>query len=159
MKAAEVMTTPVISVGPDATILQAAQLRLEDRISGLPVLDDKKAVVGVLSEADFLRQSKDGIDRSHALLIEFLLSKGRAALEYVHAPGTKVRDVMTEAFIFVRPDTQLGEVVKLMETHAIKRVPVLEQGRVVGIVSRADLLRAVAQLFAASAVADAVGAR
>lgn len=157
MKTAEVMTTPVISVGTDATLLQAAELMLKHRISGLPVIDGE-GVVGVVSEADFLKPAGNGTERPHSLLIEFLLSSGRGALEYVHVPSTKVRDVMTEAFIFVRPDTPLDQVMKLMDAHAVKRLPVLDQGRLVGIVSRANLLRAVADILTAGAVADAVTA-
>lgn len=156
MRTAEIMTAPVISVGPDATLLEAAQLMLRHRVSGLPVTDAGE-LVGILSEADFLRRTKNGTEGPYSLLLEFLMSSDRPALEYAHAPASKVREVMTRTFVSVSPDTPLDQVMKLMERHCIKRLPVLEEGRLVGIVSRADLLRALADILTVNAVADAVG--
>jgi CBS domain-containing protein len=144
MNAGNVMTPDVVSVTPDASVGTAAQLMLQKRISGVPVIDDRGHLVGILSEGDFLRRAETGTGRRRPRWIEFFMGPGRLADEYVRLSGRKVGDVMTHEVRTVPPDAPLEQVVRLMERHNIKRVPVVDDGKVVGIVTRANLLHAVA---------------
>jgi len=146
MLAGDVMTQGVISVAPDASVMQAGALMLKHQISGLPVVDSSGILLGIISEGDFLRRAELGTQRRRARWLEFLIGPGRLASEYVHACGRKVTEIMTPAPYTVGEATPLTEVVQLMERHQIKRVPVVYGRRLVGIVSRADLLRALAGL-------------
>jgi CBS domain-containing protein len=143
MKVSDVMTPGVLSVPPDASVAAAANLMLQKRISGVPVIDEGK-LVGIVSEGDFLRRAETGTGRQRPRWIEFFMGPGRLADEYVRLSGRKVRDVMTHEVKTVPADAPLEQVVRLMERHNIKRVPVVDNGKVVGIVTRANLLHAVA---------------
>jgi CBS domain-containing protein len=158
MKAADLMTSFVVTVRPDATIEYAAQLMLQYRISGLPVMDSDGAVLGIVTEGDLLRRAEAGTEKRHTRWVSFLIGPGRLAQEYVHSHGRKVGEVMTERVFSVTPETRLADLVALMETKHVKRVPVVDQGRLVGIVSRADVMGALVGLLAekpAGAVTDA----
>lgn len=144
MDVKDVMTPYVVSVLPDQSVFDAAKLMLEKKISGLPVVDDTGNLVGVVTEGDFLRRAEIGTRRQRPRWVEFFMGPGRLADEYVRISGRKVRDVMTRDVRAVAPDTPLSEVVRLMERHNIKRVPVVEGGKIVGIVTRANLLHAMA---------------
>ena len=146
MQARDVMTRKVISVNDGDSILTAARLMLQYRISGLPVVDAGGNLAGVVTEGDFLRRGELGTQRSRPAWLEFLLGAGRLADEYVHTYGRKVREVMTTDPVFVSEDDSLQTVVELMERRRIKRLPVMRDGRLVGIVSRANLVRAVVGL-------------
>ena len=146
MQVRDVMTRNVISVGADRSVLEAAQLMLDNRISGLPVLDAAGKLVGIVSEGDFLRRGEIGTQRQRPKWLEFLLGPGRLAGEYVHASGRKVEEVMTPDPWTVTEDDSLGTVVELMERRHVKRLPVLRDGRLVGIVSRANLMDAFTEL-------------
>jgi CBS domain-containing protein len=146
MQVRDVMTRKVISVTDDDSILAAARLMLQNRISGLPVVDTGGNLVGIVTEGDFLRRGELGTQRSRPAWLEFLLGAGRLANEYVHTYGRKVREVMTTDPVFVSEDDSLQTVVELMERRRIKRLPVMRDGRPVGIVSRANLVRAVVGL-------------
>ncbi|HEV8679963.1 MAG TPA: CBS domain-containing protein [Stellaceae bacterium] len=142
MNVADVMTRPVISVTPETPIAEVAQLMLQHRISGLPVVDSSGAVVGVVTEGDLLRRAETGTERRRARWVEFLISPGRLARDYANANACKAGEVMTEDVAAVQPGDPLADVVALMERRHIKRVPVIDDGRLVGIVSRANLVRA-----------------
>lgn len=142
MNAGDVMTQSTLTVDPDASIVHAIQLMLKRRISGLPVVDNTGALVGIVTEGDLLRRAELGTQKRRPRWIEFLIGPGRLADEYVNASGRKVQDVMTTQVHTVSEDTPLTEVVKIMESKQVKRLPVLREGRVVGILSRANLLRA-----------------
>ena len=142
MNVADVMTETVISVTPETTIAEAARLMLQHRISGFPVVDPSGAVVGVITEGDLLRRAETGTERHHARWLEFLISPGRLAREYANANARKVGEIMTEDVVSVAPQDTLAEVVRLMEDRHVKRLPVITAGRLVGIVSRANLVRA-----------------
>jgi len=146
MQVHDVMTRKVISVNDGDSILTAARLMLQNRISGLPVVDAGGNLVGVVTEGDFLRRGELGTQRSRPAWLEFLLGAGRLANEYVHTYGRKVGEVMTTDPVFVGEDDSLQTVVELMERQRIKRLPVMRDGRLVGIVSRANLVRAVVGL-------------
>jgi len=144
MKASDVMSRNILSVGRDATIAEAIRLMLDNQISGLPVIDAGR-LVGILTEGDLLRRSETGTERHRPRWLEILMGPGRLAGEYVRTHGRKVEEIMTRDLVSVTPDTPLDEIVALMERRRVKRVPVLDGDAPVGIVSRADLLRALAR--------------
>jgi CBS domain-containing protein len=146
MQVRDVMTANVISVAAQATILEAARTMLRSRVSGLPVVDAKGQLVGMVTEGDFLRRSEIGTERRRPRWLEFVLGPGRMAEDYVRAAGRKVEDVMTRDPVTVREDDDLETVVELMERRRVKRFPVLRDGKIVGIVSRANLMRALAAI-------------
>ena len=142
MKASEIMTPDVISADPDATVLQAARYMLQHHISGLPVIDKTGALVGILSEGDFLRRRETHTHRRPSRWLEFLMGPGKLAAEYTHTHGSKVSEVMTTKMHTISEDTPLEKIVEMMERYRIKRVPVLRGKKVVGIVTRANLMHA-----------------
>ena len=146
MKASEIMTPDVISADPDATVLQAARYMLQHHISGLPVIDKTGALVGILSEGDFLRRRETHTDRRPSRWLEFLMGPGKLAAEYTHTHGSKVSEVMTTKMHTISEDTPLEKIVEMMERYRIKRVPVLRGKKVVGIVTRANLMHAMVSL-------------
>ncbi len=153
MIVADIMVRNVISVGPDATVREVASLMLERRISGVPVVNDARRVLGVVSEGDLIRRPEIGTDQVKTGWLHLFLSDEERARDFVKSHGRKAREVMTQPAICVTPDTQLAVVVQLMERHRIKRLPVLEHDRLAGVVTRADLLRALVAHQAAPAVA------
>lgn len=146
MQVHDVMTWKVISVEPDAPVTRAVRLMLQHKVSGLPVVDAKGALAGIVTEGDFLRRSELGTQRRRPRWLEFLIGPGRLATEYVRASGRRVGEIMTPEPYTVTENTPLEEVVRLMERHRIKRLPVVRGGKLAGIVSRANLLHAVASL-------------
>ena len=154
MKASDVMSRNILSVGRDATIAEAIRLMLDNQISGLPVIDAGR-LVGILTEGDLLRRSETGTERHRPRWLEILMGPGRLAGEYVRTHGRKVEEIMTRDLVSVTPDTPLDEIVALMERRRVKRVPVLDDDAPVGIVSRTDLLRALACTFDEEPVAVA----
>ena len=158
MKVRDVMTPHVVSVTPDESVFVAAGLMLQKKISGLPVVDGLGNLVGVVTEGNFLRRAETGAKRERPKWVEFFIGPGRLANEYVHFSGRKVRDVMTYNVWTVTLDASLAEVVHLMERHNIKRIPVVEANKIVGIVTRANLLHAMASFVhevPASSIEDA----
>jgi CBS domain-containing protein len=146
MRAHQIMTREVITVNPDTKITEAAQLMLDKHISGLPVVDDTSKLVGVVSDGDFIRRSEIGTQRKRARWLQFLTGPGKEATEFVHASGRRVEEVMTADPITASEDTTLESLVETMEKNNIKRVPIMHAGRITGIVTRTNLLRAVANL-------------
>ena len=147
MNAADVMTTKVITVTPESSIEDAAKLMLQYRISGLPVLDQKGGLVGIITEGDFLRRGETGTERRRPRWLEFILGPGRLSSEYVQAHGRKIADVMTSDPISITEDVSLEDVVDALERHRVKRLPVMRDGKLVGIVSRANLVQALATVL------------
>jgi CBS domain-containing protein len=147
MKAADIMTRDVVSVRPETTLAEAVRLMLARQISGLPVVDGDGRLVGMLTEGDLLRRAETDTERRRARWLELLLGPGRMAEEYVRTHGRRIAEIMTPEVVAVAQEAPLDEVVRLMERHRIKRVPVLRDGALVGIVSRADLLRALSGLL------------
>jgi CBS domain-containing protein len=145
MLVGDVMTAPVISVTPSASVGEAAALMLAHRISGLPVIASDGTLVGMLTEGDFLRRAELGTETKRPRWLEFLVSPGKVADEYVISHGRKVEEVMSTDVATIRRDAPLDEVVETMVRRDIKRLPVVEGGRVVGIIARSDLLRALAR--------------
>jgi CBS domain-containing protein len=146
MKASDVMTRQVTSVHPDDTVAHAVRLMLQKRVSGLPVVDSVGRLVGIVTEGDFLRRSEIGTQRKRPRWLEFLTGHGKLAEEYARSHGRKIHEVMTEEPVSVTEDTTLEDIVALMEKHRIKRVPVVRGDQLIGIISRANLLHALARV-------------
>jgi CBS domain-containing protein len=146
MRAHQIMTKDVITVTPHTTIEKAAKIMLQTHVSGLPVVDDAGVLVGIVSERDFLRRNEIGTGRKRPAWLEFFMGPAHAAAEFVHERGRKVEDVMTPDPITVEQQTPLEELVRLMEKNDIKRLPVVSGKTLKGIVTRSNLLQAVASM-------------
>jgi CBS domain-containing protein len=142
MEVSDVMTKQVISISPETSVFIAIRLMLQHHISGLPVIDNHAKLVGILSEGDFLRRGEIETERKRSVWLDALLGPADGAADYVHSHGLAVEEVMTRNPITVAENTTLDEVVRLMEDRNVKRLPVLRDGKVIGIVSRANLMRA-----------------
>lgn len=145
MDARDIMTPEVIRVEPDTPIQEIAKLMAGNRISAVPVAKDGE-LVGIVSEGDVFRRIEFGTERHRSHWLEFFTSGATLASEYVKARGQTAGDIMTRDVITVTPATPVGKIARLLETKHIKRVPVVENGRLVGIVSRANLVQALASL-------------
>ncbi len=157
MKAADVMVSAAISVRPNARVEEVASILLANRISAVPVIDEQGELLGIVSEGDLMRRAEAGTDRSRSWWLEYLTGKQVLAAEYVKSHSHKVTDVMTRSVITATPETPLGEIVILLEKNRIKRVPIVQNGKVVGIVSRANLLQALAGMPSKNAAAASAG--
>ena len=146
MKVSDVMTREVVSIAPEAAVMEAVRLMLQHKVSGLPVIDAAGRLQGVVTEGDFLRRVETGTERKRSRFVEFLLGPGRLAEDYVHASGRKVDEVMTPEPRTVGEDEPLEKVVHLMERYRVKRLPVMRGKKVVGMVTRSNLMRAMVSL-------------
>ena len=146
MRAHQIMTRPAITVTPETTIAHAAGIMLQRHVSGLPVVDGDGKLVGIVSEGDFLRRGEIGTERKRGRFLRFILGPGREATDFVREHGRKIAEVMTPEPLTITEDTTLEEIVALIERHHVKRLPVMREDRLVGIVSRSNLLQAVASL-------------
>ena len=146
MKATDVMVTKVITVRPDTPVATIAEVLLTNRISAVPVVNDKDVLVGIVSEGDLIHRVEAGTERHRSWWLELLTGKETLAHEFVMSHARKAADVMTRPVISVQPDTPLGDIASLLEKHRIKRVPVASNGKIVGIVSRANLIQALVNL-------------
>jgi CBS domain-containing protein len=140
MKAKDVMTTEVVYAGPETSVRAIAQTLLKRRISAVPVADDDGRVIGMVSEGDLMRRPESETDRPRSWWLDLIESPEDRAGHYLKSHGLTARDVMTREPITVTEDTSLEEIAVLLERKGIKRVPVLRDGKLAGIVSRADLL-------------------
>jgi CBS domain-containing protein len=144
MRATDVMTSEVITVHEDTSVQAAAQLMAERGISALPVVDRDNRVIGMVSEGDLLHRAETGTERRRSWWLEMMASTNRLAEDYIKSHGGKVKDVMTHDVLSVTEETPVADIAVLLETNRVKRVPVLRNGKLVGIVSRANLVRALA---------------
>jgi CBS domain-containing protein len=146
MRAHQIMTRQVITIATHASIAEAANIMLDKHISGLPVVDSGGKLVGIVSQGDFLRRAEIGTQRKRGRWLKFLVGPGRAASDFVHEQGRKVEEIMTPDPRTVTEDATLEDIVELMERNNIKRLPVMREDHLVGIVTRSNLLQAVAGL-------------
>ena len=146
MKAADVMVTKVISVTPDVLVQDVAYILLSNRISAVPVVDDNGQLLGIVSEGDLMRRAEAGTGRHRPWWLAMLTGRDIRAVDYVKEHSRKVTDVMTRDVVTAAPDTPLQDIATLLENNGIKRVPIVEDGKMVGIVSRANLLQALASM-------------
>jgi CBS domain-containing protein len=142
MIVADVMTRHCITIAPDATVEQAVNIMLSRHVSGLFVVDKAGTLAGVVTEGDLLRREEIGTQRNRPWWLRLLASPARQAEDFTRANGRHVRDVMTEDVVAVGEDASLEQVVALMERNRVKRLPVTAENKVIGVVSRADLCRA-----------------
>jgi len=144
MRAKDIMTTGVVSISSEASIQEAAQLMLDNHISGLPVVNDAGEPVGLISEGDLMHRSEIGTQRKRTWWLRLFASPSEEAHDYVREHARKVEDVMSKKVITIEEETSLADIAQVLEKGGIKRVPVVHDGKLVGIVSRANLLRALA---------------
>jgi CBS domain-containing protein len=144
MKAADVMVSNVITVGVDASIGEVAAILLNNHISGAPVVGKNGELVGIVSEGDLIRRPEINTAKRHSWWLELISSKWASATEYIKSHSRKVADVMTRDVITAKPDTPLGDIAAMLERNRIKRVPIVEGAKLVGLVSRANILQALA---------------
>ena len=150
MLAMDVMTSEVITVDENATVPEAARLLAEHGISAVPVVDKHRRVIGMVSEGDLLHRAETGTERRRSWWLEMVSSTNKLAGEYIKSHSGKVEDVMTRDVLSVTEETPVADIAVLLETNRIKRVPVLRDGKLVGIVSRANLVRALAMTINAA---------
>ncbi len=144
MLAKDIMTPNVITIAPSLGVEQIAQLLLSRNISGVPVVDADDRLIGLVSEGDLLRRHEGGTERQRSWWLNLLASPEERAREFVKTHGRTAEDVMTRDVMTVTADTPVGEIARILERRRIKRVPVVEDGKIVGIVSRANLLHGLA---------------
>ena len=153
MKASDVMTRKVVTTLATASVAEAARLMVQQRVSGLPVVDTDGTVVGMITQGDLLRRVEIGTDQTQAGFFARLFAPGQLAGEYVHTHSARVGDVMTGEIVSAAPSTPLADIASLLQAHQVRRLPIVEHGRLVGIVSRADLLKALLQAEPAESAA------
>jgi CBS domain-containing protein len=151
MRAMDVMTSKVITVDENATVSHAAKLLAEHGISAVPVVDNDNRMIGMISEGDLLHRAETGTARRRSWWLEMVSSTNQLAGEYIKSHSGKVKDAMTRDVLSVTEETPVADIAVLLETNRIKRVPVLRDGKLVGIVSRANLVRALAMTINAAA--------
>ncbi|MCG8544680.1 MAG: CBS domain-containing protein [Alphaproteobacteria bacterium] len=144
MLAKEIMTTDVATATPEQSIHDVAEQLLERSVSALPVVDDQDRLVGIISEGDLLRRVETGTERKQSWWLDMLVSSEEKSRDFLKSHAVHVRDVMTREIISVEEDTPASEIAGILEENRIKRVPVLRGETLVGIVSRADIIRALA---------------
>lgn len=140
MRARDVMTTEVVSVGPQTTVREIASLLIQRRISAVPVLEGGR-LIGIVSEGDLMRRPETDTDSGASPWLSLFAGPGVAPDRFAKVHGMTAREVMTRDVVTIAPDAPLDEVARLLESRRIKRVPVVEGRRLVGIVSRANLLQ------------------
>ena len=142
MQASDIMTTKIVTATPDTQIDDIASLMSKHDISGVPIMNDDGAVVGIVSEGDLMRRVEGAADRPRGRLARLFLSEWPSTTDFIQQRGRRARDVMTQNVVTVPPDMPVGEIARILERAHVKRVPVVDGGRLVGIVSRANLLHA-----------------
>jgi CBS domain-containing protein len=144
MKAQDVMVRNVLTVGPDTSVADAVAMLVKHDISALPVVNPDGSLIGILSEADLLEREEVGAEHHYPWWIESLMPASKLAERFAKAHGKTVSEVMSTNVIFASEDTPVSEIAALLETHRIKRVPIINDGKIVGIVSRSNLMQALA---------------
>jgi CBS domain-containing protein len=148
MRARDIMVTKVITVGPRASVRDVAKLLVTNRISAVPVVDEHGQLIGIISEGDLVRRAELDTNHHRSWWLEMFSAKSKEALakEYLKSRGCKVWDVMTKIVTTAKPTTPVRDIAALLEKKHFKRVPIVEKGKVIGIVSRANLIQALASL-------------
>jgi len=146
MQAKDIMTKTVVTVKADALIDDIATLMVDNHISALPVVDNAGAVIGLVSEGDLMRRVEGASDASRSWWLSLFSGATSEAQDFVALRGRHVRDIMTRDVLTVGPNMPIGEIAVLLEKNRIKRVPVVDGGKLVGIVSRANLLQGLASV-------------
>jgi CBS domain-containing protein len=138
------MTAKVITVSPDTPVEQVARILLDHRISGVPVVDAQNRILGIVTEGDLMRRPDLETERRRPWWLGMFADERARAEEYTRSHGSRAEHVMTRNVVTVTEDTTVSEIARLLERHRIKRVPVVRDGRLVGLVSRANLIQGLA---------------
>lgn len=146
MKARDVMVSPVVTVKPDASVKEVAKTLVDRRISAVPVVDDAGKLIGIVSEGDLMHRSETGTERRYRWWIRLMGGDASLPADYIKVHGCKAADIMTKNVVTASPETPLDEIAILLERNSIKRVPIVKDGQLVGIVSRANLVQALAAM-------------
>jgi CBS domain-containing protein len=146
MRAHEIMSRHVVTIGADAPVMEAIKTMLSHYISGLPVVDSDGKLVGILSEADFIRRAEIGTEKRRGRWLSLLAGSDRVALDFARQHGRAVKEIMTPDPITIDEDMPVEEIVRLMETRNVKRFPVMRGNEIAGMVTRSDFLTAIANL-------------
>jgi CBS domain-containing protein len=152
MEAREVMTRDVMTVGPDATVGEIAAMLVRNRISAVPVVSGTQ-LLGIVSQTDLAHRSETGTEKRRKWWLEAFADPDAKAREYIKSHGVRAEDVMTRFVVTVSEDASLAEVADMLDSHGIRQVPVTSDGRLVGMISRADLVRKLAEITVAAPAA------
>ncbi|MFY9734353.1 MAG: CBS domain-containing protein [Rhodoplanes sp.] len=144
MNAVDVMVRDVVTTKPDDLVADAIKLLIQHDVSALPVVDSAGKVIGIISEADLVRREEIGTEKHRAWWLEALTPASTLAEEFAKSHGRHVSEVMSTKVVSASEDTPLGEIATLLERNRIKRIPILRDGKLVGVVSRSNLIQAVA---------------
>jgi CBS domain-containing protein len=144
MKASDIMVPKVVTIGPNASLRDVANLLLSNGISAVPVVADDGKLLGIVSEGDLMRRAETGTERRHSWWLKMFATNEELAADFVKSHARKVTDVMTRNVITATSGMPIGDIASLLEKNGIKRVPIVKDGKVIGIVSRANLLQALA---------------
>ena len=144
MKARDLMVSPVVTVKPDTTVRDVAKLFVERQISAVPVVDEQGKIVGIVTEGDLIHRAEIGTERKRSWWMLLLAEDNALAADYIKAHARTVADVMTRNVVTSAPEAPLNEIATLLEKYRIKRIPIVRDGELVGIVSRANLVQAIA---------------
>jgi CBS domain-containing protein len=156
MQARDIMTTWVVTVGPDEPVTGIARTLTDHHISAVPVVGENGALLGIVSEGDLLRRPEIGTEKRAGLWwLNLWSDPSDLADDFTKAHGRTARDVMTAPAISVGPEAPLSEIAETLERNHIKRVPIVEGGRVVGLISRANIIREIASAGAVTIDSDA----
>ena len=156
MKAKDIMTSRVVTVGPDEPVTAIAQRLTDHHISAVPVVEEDGTLLGIVSEGDLLRRPEIGTEKpSGSWWLNLWREPSDLAEDFTKAHGKTARDVMTAPVISVGPEASLSEVAETLERNHIKRVPIVDDGRVVGLISRANIIREIASAGTVSIDSDA----
>ncbi len=145
MKASDIMTSNVVTVGPQASVSEIAEMMTKHRISGIPVVDADGRLVGILSESDLLHRMETGTERRRKWWLGMFQDASSMAREFTKSHGLKAADLMTANVTTVSGDAALGDVAELLDSKNLKRVPVVVDGKLAGIITRGDMVKALAQ--------------
>jgi len=146
MKARDVMVSQVITVKPNSTVREVAKTLVDRRISAVPVVDDAGKLVGIISESDLMHRAEVGTERRFRWWPRLVRGDTSLLFGYIKAHARRAADIMTQNVFTATPETPLDEIAVLLERNSIKRVPIVRDGRLVGIVSRANLVQALATI-------------
>ncbi len=146
MRAHQIMSREVVTVGVETSVVDAIKTMLTNRISALPVVDSAGKLAGILSETDFVRRAEIGTQRKRSRWLAFLAGPDRIAFEFKREHGGKVGQIMTPNPVTIIEDTPLDQIVEVMESRNVKRLPVMRGEEIVGIVTRSDFLPAIVTL-------------
>jgi CBS domain-containing protein len=150
MQAADVMVRDVVTVHPETDVADAVKLLAERDVSALPVVDAQGTLVGIISEADLIHRVEIGTEKHRPRLLESLTGATTLAADFAKSHGKKVGEIMTTGVVTATEDASLAEIASLFERHRIKRVPIVRDGQVVGVVSQSNLIQALASTIGVS---------